>query len=89
MTDLQESFQTSSAEQTQLLILGAAIGGAKILKELEPALSDGTRHGSPLCGKALGELSQKREALNAIAMSSLEQLGITLPAMKANTPYLK
>jgi len=67
---------TNSEESASAIRLGYAVGAYKMLKELEPALSDGLRHGSSECGAYMGQLSKVKGQLETEIQESLNDLGI-------------
>jgi hypothetical protein len=56
-----------------------------MLKKLEPALSDGTRHESSLCARALQQLPQVRQQLISEIEKSLDDMGISVGLSTSTT----
>ncbi len=79
---IMNKVKTSSIEETAdslaMMRIGAALGAHAMLKKLEPALSDGTRHESPLCAKALRKLPEIRQQLTSEIEKSLDDMGISV-----------
>ncbi|AMG00070.1 hypothetical protein ACUY0P_004126 [Vibrio parahaemolyticus] len=84
MSELQTQYDNELTQTTQILQLGAAIGAFAMLKKLEPALSDGTRHGSSVCAGQLQQLPTVRQELTSIIENSLGELGITATLPSSN-----
>jgi len=84
MRDLQKLQINGADEMVVAVRLGSAIGAYQMLKKLEPALSDGTRHGSSECARGLRQLPQFRQQLKFEIAESLGELGIQVTVPKSS-----
>lgn len=75
---------SSSYEMANTLRLGVAVGKYSMLKNVETALSDGTRHGSSECARQLRQLPQLKKQLASEIKDSLNELGVSVTLCPSN-----
>lgn len=84
MSNLEKLQINDSGDSATMVQLGCAVGAYAMLKTLEPALSDGTRHGSSLCANQLQQLPQIRQQLTSEIEKTLGKLGLSASLSTSN-----